>query len=707
MKQKSNWGRASVLCGLMLLILCGLVVRLIQLQILRGPELALEASKSSTRTYTEIASRGEIFDRNGLPIVTNALGYSVQLDYYQWNKKKQNEMILSICGLLRASGAEYIDNLPLSDKPPFVYTYKSKTSGDGLKLNRFIEAHEDWGTDLSAPVLFRRLCELYGVDGSLTVAERRTIVGVRYYLDSCQFSSYNTPVTLAENVTIETVARFAEHKLDFPGATIQVSGAREYKTPYASHLLGRVAAISPEEYEKKKFEGYSLTDTLGKNGMEQALERYLRGINGTYAVEVSSETGKVLNKYPVDPAAPGDNCRLTIDLNLQRAAEDSLAQTLDAVRQKGAASKDRSGADAEGGAVVVLDVRNGEILAMASNPTYNLGTYSQDIQSISQNKMAPLFDRSIAAAYSPGSTFKLCSALTALESGTITPNTKITDKGIFTLYEQYQPRCWVYRQYGRTHGTINVSEAIKYSCNYFFYQVASQLGSAPLAKYAAKLGLGQKTGIELRNEVAGMLASEENRIAKGGVWYPADTLMAYIGQGDHQYTPIQIVNYVATIVNGGTRYRPHLLKSVWDYKNTAIIKEQEPTIVEKVEFSQSTLNAIKEGMKGVVTDDGTASSYFRNFPIAVGGKTGSAQMIGHSATGIFVSFAPYDEPEIAVVVVGEYTGSGGAMAPVCIAVYNEYFKLNKPEEQPKTDEKPAAETPAEGGAPASDSPDAD
>lgn len=680
MKQKGKWSRTLILCGMMLLILCGLVTRMVQLQILRGPELALEASKSSTRVYTELASRGEIFDRNGVPIVTNALGYSVMLDYYQWNKETQNEIILSICGLLRDADIIYSDNLPLSVTPPFTYTYESEKSGEGKKLSKFIAAHEDWDVKMSAADLFRKLCELYGVDEHLTVAQRRTVVGVRYYMESCQFSSYNSPLTLAENVDIDTVSRIAEDERSLPGIAIQVSGTREYKTPYASHILGHVGAISAEEYEEKKDEGYKITDTVGRDGMEQVLEPYLRGINGVRAVEVSTETGKVINEYSIEPTDPGDNCRLTIDLALQKVAEDSLAETLDNIRKKGMASSDGSGADAEGGAAVVIDVNTGEILAMANCPTYNLASYSADFKANNENKMSPLFNRCIAAAYSPGSTFKLCSAMTALEEGAITPNTKITDKGIFTLYDSYQPRCWLYRQYGRTHGTINVSDAIKYSCNYFFYQVASQLGSAPLTKYASALGLGQKTGIELKGEKAGMLACPESRVAAGGGdWYPADTLMSYIGQGDHQYTPVQLANYVATIVNGGTRYRPHLLKSVLNYTNTKTIKEQEPFIIEKVEFSDSTQAAIKKGMKGVVTDDGTASSYFRSFPIAVGGKTGSAQNINHSATGIFVSFAPYENPEIAVVVIGEYAGSGGSMAPVCIAIYNQYFGLNKEE----------------------------
>jgi penicillin-binding protein 2 len=260
----------------------------------------------------------------------------------------------------------------------------------------------------------------------------------------------------------------------------------------------------------------------------------------------------------------------------------------------------------------------------------------------------------------------------------ITPRTKIVDKGIYTRYADvgYSPRCWIYRQHGGTHGEINVSQALKYSCNYFFYEMGYLLQPERLNKYATQLGLGQKTGVELAGEKAGNLAGPESRAAKGGEkWYAADTLMAAIGQSDHQFTPLQLVNYVATLVNGGTRYQPHLLKAVTDYTTGEVYEEVQPTVLNTVSISDASVNAIKEGMKGVVTEDGTASSYFAGFPIQVGGKTGSAQMTNHSATGVFVSFAPYDDPQIAVCVVGEYASSGGSLAPVAIAIYDEYFGL--------------------------------
>lgn len=676
---RSRTSRIIALCSVMLLIGAALIYRLIQLQLIQGPNVTAAINANVIRQYDEIASRGEILDRNGNVMVGNALVFSVQLDYYQWNKSIQNDVILRLHDTLQEAGLSCLDVLPLNWEMPLAYTYESIESGNGRKLAKFLKS-QGWPSveELTPTRLFGLLCDRYDVDTDLPLEDRRAIIGLRYYLEDYQFSNYNTPVTVVEELDITTVAHISEQSAEMPGVTIQVSDSREYETTAAAQLLGRVAAISKEEYEERKEDGYLLTDTIGKDGMEKALEDYLRGIDGVRAVEADSRTGQLVSEYMVEEPQPGKNCYLTIDLPLQQRTEQALAETIENIRLKGEASKDGEGADVEGGAAIVIDVKTGEILAMASYPTYDLSRYSADYAANSQNPLSPFLNRTIQSTYSPGSTFKMCTALAALEEGIITPRTEIVDKGIYERYADvgYSPRCWIYRQYGRNHGAINVSEALKYSCNYFFYEMGYQLQMDKLNFYATQLGLGQKTGVELPGEKAGILAGPESREARGGEkWYAADTLMAAIGQSDHLFTPLQLVNYVATIVNGGTRYQPHLLKTVMDYTNTEIYEEVQPTVLNTIEISDSSLNAIKEGMKGVVTEDGTASSYFAGFPIQVGGKTGSAQMVGHSATGVFVSFAPYDDPQIAVCVVGEYASSGGSLAPVAIAIYDEYFGL--------------------------------
>ncbi len=671
--------RVIALCLCMATIVGAMVYRLVQLQLIQGPNTTASLNANVIREYDEIASRGEIMDRNGNVMVGNALGFSVQLDYYQWESKQQNEVLLRLYELLSQNGVSALDILPLSWEEPLTYTYASLESGDGLNLERFCEEQE-WGSaaDMTPNRLFGRLCSYYGVDIGLSFTQRRAVVGLRYFMEDKQFSRYNTPITVVEELDIQTVARISEIQSDLPGVTIQVTDSREYHTAAAAHLLGRVAGISRVEYEELKEEGYTLNDTIGKDGMEQALESLLRGTDGLRAVEVERSTGAVVAEYMVEDTQPGKNCYLTIDLPLQERVEQALADTLAAIKVKGENSRDGAGADVEGGAAIVMDVNTGEILAMASYPTYSLEDFSAEFSRNLADPLSPFINRTIQSAYSPGSTFKMCTSLAALEEGIITTETKIYDEGVYKRYADvgYSPRCWIYRQHGRNHGNINVSQALKYSCNYFFYEMGYQLQPERLNKYATQLGLGQKTGVELTAEKPGTLAGPESREAKGGEkWYGADTLMAAIGQSDHLFTPIQLVNYVATIVNGGTRYQPHLLKTVMDYTNTEVYDQVQPTVLNTVEISQTSLNAIKEGMRGVVTEDGTASSYFAGFPIQVGGKTGSAQMVNHSATGVFVSFAPYDEPEIAVCVVGEYASSGGSLAPVAIAAYDEYFDL--------------------------------
>jgi len=677
---KARASRIIALCCAMLLIAGALTYRLIQLQLIQGPSPTAAINTNVIRRYDEIASRGEILDRDGNVMVGNALVFSVQLDYYQWDKKAQNDVILRLHHTLQEAGLSCLDVLPLNWEMPLTYTYESLDSGNGRKLKRFVEAQE-WPSveELTPTRLFGLLCDRYEVDTDLSLKDRRAIVGLRYYLEDYQFSGHNTPVTVVEALNINTVARISEQSGQMPGVTIQVSDSREYQTAAAAQLLGYVGTIPKEDYEERKDQGYTLTDTIGRAGMERALEDYLRGIDGVRVVEADSRTGQLLTEYLLEEPQPGKNCYLTISLPLQERAEQALAETIESIRLKGEASKTGDGADVEGGAAIVIDVDTGEILAMASYPTYDLSRFWEDYSANAQNPLSPFLNRTIQSTYSPGSTFKMCTALAALEEEKITPRTEIVDKGVYERYADvgYSPRCWVYRQHGRTHGAINVSEALKYSCNYFFYEMGYQLQMETLNSYATQLGLGQKTGVELAGEKAGILAGPESRAARGGEkWYAADTLMAAIGQSDHLFTPIQLVNYVATLVNGGTRYQPHLLKSVMDYTNTQTYETVEPTVLNQVEISESSLNAIKEGMKGVVTEDGTASSYFAGFPIQVGGKTGSAQMVNHSATGVFVSFAPYDDPEMAVCVVGEYASSGGSLAPVAIAIYDEYFGLN-------------------------------
>ena len=662
-----------VLCLMMLCVVVIMVTRMADIQLVEHEEAVRQVQNRSVRTYKETASRGEIQDRNGNVLVSDVACYNITFDYYEWDKTNQNDVILALCTMLSEGGFEWSDELPITEEVPYGYTYADRKSGSGKKLMKFI-SERGWDEDVSATRLFTLLCERYNVAEELTGREKRIIIGVRYYLEQCEFSAYNSPVTIATDVDIDTVVEVSALSNSLPGVTVAVGARREYFTTCAAHILGRVAAISSSEYAELKSSGYRLTDSIGKMGIEKAFESELRGIDGKKNVEVDKQTGQLVDEYMLEDPQPGNNVVLTIDLGLQEVAEQSLAETMESIRN--GANGDR-GLDAEGGAVVVLSAKTGEILAMASYPTYNLATYGADYNENLANSLKPFFNRTIAGTYPPGSTFKMVTALAAMEEGIITPEEKMHTTGVYTYYApSYTPACWYYNDYGRSHGDINVSEALKYSCNYFFFEVGRVMGIEILNKYATAVGLGQKTGIEIGGEEAGNLAGPESRKQNGGgVWQESETIQAAIGQTEQQFTPLQIASYVATVVNGGTKYTPHIIKAITNNDGTEIIRSEKISS-QSLDISARTVKAIKEGMRGVVTEDGTASSVFRNFPIDVGGKTGSAQTKeGRSAHGVFVSFAPSDAPEIVVCVVGEYAGSGGSVAPVCIDIYNYYFGL--------------------------------
>lgn len=666
------------MCGCMLAVCFFVGIRLVDLQVVNGDKYREEAERKISRTYDQPASRGDILDRYGRPLVTNAAGFSVVFDFFNWDSETQNDTIIKITNLLDANEVPYQTTLPISTVAPFSYTYVTGDENE-KNLHDYQLKQNGWPNGVNAPDFIKLMREKYDIPTETTDKDARTIIGVRYEMALREFSSFNNMFTLATDVAVETVSQVSERSFDMPGVTIGVDDVREYNTDKAAHILGRVGMIYKEEYAELKSKGYPMDAIVGKDGAEKAFEEYLRGIDGQQAVQ-SDVTGDVLSSSAAVQPKPGNNVVLTLDLDLQTVAENSLKTTIEDIRRKGASVR-KGGGDAKGGAAVVIDVNTGGILACASYPTYNLDTFSADFKTLNEDPLTPMMNRGIMSAYPPGSTFKPATAVAALESGTATPKTIIRDEGVYNFYKSsnYTPACWLWNQSRRTHGNVNVSGALKYSCNYYFYETSRLMGIETLNEYASKLGLGQKTGVELDGEVSGNLAGPESRKKKGGEqWQPGETIQAAIGQSEQQFTPIQMASYMATIINGGTRYKPHFLKDVMEYSYDGVVKAESPEIVEQLNLSPETVEAVKEGMRGVVSEDGTAASIFRNYPVALGGKTGSAQTSfslkdNKSAHGVFISFAPYDKPQIAVYVIVEFGGSGGNVAPIVRDIYDAYF----------------------------------
>ena len=475
------------------------------------------------------------------------------------------------------------------------------------------------------------------------------------------FSIYN-PYTLADDVSANVVAIVKENSALLNGVKIVESSVRVYPNgTLAAHTLGSVGVIYQEEYEKLKGKNYSMDAIIGKQGVELAFEEYLKGNDGIKGFEQTLDG--LSNVVTSQQAEKGDNVYLTIDFNIQSAVENALKNTINNIQQ--------SVSDCNAGSAVCIDVNSGEILAIASYPSYVPSEYNKKYNELIKNPANPVWNRAIGGAYEPGSTFKMLTGIAAIEEGIIGPYDVILDEGVYKYYKDYRPQCMEWK-YGKTHGYVDMSKALEHSCNYYFFDVGRRLGIDKLNEYGKKFGFGEKTGIEIGGEVSGVIASPSYRKKIGGNWNPGDVLQASIGQSDNLMTPIQLANYVATIANGGTRYRPHLLKYVKDSETGELIKEENKDVVEKINLDEETIKVIKQGMKRVA-EEGTASSVFGDFFIEVGGKTGTAEVSKGSNNGIFVAFAPYDEPKIAVAVVIEHGTGGYLAAPVAKAAFEEYF----------------------------------
>lgn len=659
------------------LIIMAFSAKLVSLQLVEGSEYRQQSEKRTTKTKVIQAPRGDIVDRYGRTLVTNKMSNAIVI------QKKRNMGDEELNKLIK-------DLHLLADKYYYYVSTSFPVSITDGNLNFVFEESDDdphakeyawkseYGVDKEASALetLNFFAEKYNVS-EFDEGYKLKITATRYEMVLRDFS-YTTDFTFAESIPMDMITTIKEQQDKYLGVNIVTNSTRDYRYPtLAAHILGRVGKISAEELETMSSLGYNMTSVVGKQGIEKYAEEYLRGINGIASVEQTTD-GRSLSEEPIEEATAGNNVTLTLDFDLQYAAESALCETIYDIR---ATAKDASeGKYADSGAVVAVDVNTGEVLAIASYPTYDSSSFNQNYANLLSGSARPLVNRAVAGQYSPGSTFKMLVAAAALEEGVITPNDVIVDKGIYTYYKDYQPRCWAYRQHGTTHGAETVSGAIRDSCNYFFYDVGRRVTIEKIAEYAKKYGFGQITGLEIPSEEKrGVVASPENRKAnpvktaagrEDSTWYPGDTLQASIGQSDTLVTPVQLASYVSTIANGGTRYKLHLIKSVEDKSGKTIV-ETKPEILEKITLSEDSYNAITKGMRLVVTE-GTGKAAFSGCSVDVAAKSGSAQM-GKYTNGIYVAYAPYDNPKIAVAVVIEKSGGGSDAAPVARKVIEKYF----------------------------------
>ena len=671
--------RAVLMLLAVILSLFGWV--LFDLQVVNGSYYLEQSTRKIANMETVQAARGEILDCCGRVLVSNRVAYQVTLDTkLMGDIQGRNQTVLSLLEVCRQGGVEWSDSLPVTEQAPFSYTesdpYETGSTDEAgqqkrtpTQLSRLLEALKlkNLPENPTAGELVEALRTYFEVDQAVGQEEGRALVGVLYELALRSKDVARTSYVFARDVDINFITAVKERKL--AGVKIDSVTTRQYNTQYAAHLLGQVGPIFAEDWEDYRSKGYSMSDTVGRDGVEWAFEDILRGTSGTKDVELN-QSGKVVSEnWHVDLATgeklvpqPGDNVMLTLDIKLQEVVEEALGRYVPDMTD-----------ETEGAACVVTDMTGG-VLACATYPGFDPATYSQDYKELLNDPLKPLLNRALQGLYAPGSTIKMAVAAGALEEGAVTPTEKILDTGRYKHYDriQDQPMCWYFRQYGGTHGYVNVSEAIRDSCNIYFYEVGLRLGIDKIDEYAALFGLGEKTGLELyeeTGEVAGPATSEKH----GQTWYEGDTMYAAIGQGNTQVTPIQLANYVATLVNGGSHYPTHLLKTVKSSDFSQVVEEYTPQPRDEIHLDSTNLEAIKRGM-GMVASEGSAAGYFRDLGVQIGAKTGTAQVSRNSeAHAILVAFAPYENPEIAISIVVEHGGSGTSVAAIAAEILDYYF----------------------------------
>lgn len=539
-----------------------LLVRLFYLQIIKGDEYREQSNSRLTRETTLEAARGNICDRTGNKLVSTKTEFNLELYKTKIDNKTLNDTILNMISILEKNGDTYIDRLPIKVEP-FEFTIDEETQISWKKSNKM-------GEEFSAYECFNFLKEKYGIDNE-NAQDARKIMGVRYEISSNGYSSTKA-VIVSKNISKTSMLEISEKNSEFPGINIVTKPTVNYESgTLASHILGTVGKITESELEGKE-EEYDINDIIGKTGIQYVFEKYLKGENGTKQIDMAVD-GTVTDEYITKEAVAGSDVILTIDANLQKVAEEALKNDIEKIASGGYAET----SDAKAGAVVVMNVNSGEVLALASYPNYEPQLFVDGISTEKYNEyvnseVQPLFNRAISGAYAPGSTFKMITAIAGLETNAITPSEKINDTGVYP--RGHNPVCWYYTSFHSGHGYLNVSEAIKHSCNYFFYEVGYRIGIDNLAKYASYFGLGKKTGVELPSEVSGDLAKTEKAEKENRSWYLADTLSAAIGQSYNNFTPIQMAKYISMLTNGGKPIDVTIIKSIIKSDGEEVSKEE-------------------------------------------------------------------------------------------------------------------------------------
>lgn len=675
--------RYNILYILVYVIGIILIFQLFNLQIVHGEEYLQTANSRLTRETKIRAARGNILDCNGNILAGNEIKYSLKIYKSKIDEQNLNTTILNAIYVLEKNGDKYNDEFPININP-VSFKYENQE-----RINKWLEEY-----NLTEGTTAEEALEYFIDEYSLkqySLEEARKIIAVRYGIDVNGYSSMRG-YEISPEVCKKSVAQIEEMNHSFPGINIEYRPIRKYYySSLASHVLGYVGKIGNEEYTQN--EGYELDDYIGKTGIEYVCEKFLKGKDGLKQTDMSID-GTTTGEYITEEAISGSNVMLTIDAKVQQVAEKALKENIEKINNGDYGEK----REVYAGSVVVLNVKTGEVISMVSYPDFESQLFVDGISTEKWNEYtvkgrSALINRTMQSAYAPGSIFKMVPAIAGLETGKITKDEQIECAGIYP--GGYKPKCWYYTTYGRGHGYLTVSQAIQKSCNCYFYEVGTRVGIDNIEKYATYFGLGQKTNIELPGEISGTLAGKKLYEKLDETWYYGNTLSAVIGQAENNFTPIQMARYIAMLTNGGKKLDLTIIKDIINNQGKSIKTEEvkdyinkrlgiEKTSEENLNIQKENLKTVLEGMQSVTEEGGTAYSVFKDFPIQVGGKTGSAEAGNDKTNAWFVGFAPYENPEIAVVVLVENGAHGYYSAEVTKEIMEAYFGLNEEIVEDKT-----------------------
>ena len=680
--------RAAMLLLFVVAILSFFCFRLYSMQVTDSGYQAGNVTTYTTRTRVR-AARGDIVDTKGNVLVTNRVSYDLVFNHYViLSSGNPNERLLELALKCRDLGIEYYEHFPVTKQWPFEYTLQEYSTTWQGYFQAFLVNRGNLDSDITAQLLMQQLRKSYEIPEDWSDEDARLVIGLRYEL-----TLRNGVTNLPNYIFLEDVSEFelaAILELNLPGLNVESSSVRVYNTAYAAHILGYIGAMNAEQWKIYKDQGYAMDALVGQSGFELAFESYLHSTDGV-RVDVVTGDGTVVDSwYEVEPKG-GNNVEVSIDLMMQMAAEDKLAEIIEYYRSEESTSK--TGHDAEGGAVVAIDVQTGQILVCGSYPSYDPSRLFIDYNEIANADYTPLLNRALMAAYPPGSVYKPTMAIAGIQSGTIKPTDKISTSGVYSKYG-FRASCWQYNDYGYGHGQVDAIKALRESCNYYFYVVAERMGNMTYIDQVAKgVGLGEPTGVELY-ELMGHRANPQTKAelfagTDSDGWYFADQIMAGIGQSYNRFTPMQLASYAMALANQGTRYKATFLDRVISADYRELVYENKTQVLSTYSISNLAYQTYLQGMKEVASvSSGTAYGTFKNYPITVAAKTGTAEDNPNaSSNGAFICFAPADNPRIAVVVYGEKIGGGSRLAPVAREILDLFFgistgQVETPENQP-------------------------